>query len=786
MTEPSSLPQADLEQEARVRDPVCGMMVRPHVAKGGSFDHEGTTYWFCNPRCRERFSGDPAKYLAPPQSADAPQPAAAPAAPAAPRGEPPPPGSYTCPMHPEIVEPGPADCPLCGMALEPVAPSLDEGPDPELVSMRRRLVAAAPATATVLAIAMGPMIGADVRAALGKAAAPVEAVLAGLVVFGAGAPLLSKARASLVARSPNMFTLIGLGVVVSYGFSLLVTVAPNVLPAALSHHGGPAVYFEAAAVIVTLTLLGQVLELAARARTRGALIGLMKLLPREAVRVRPCGHEDVVPIEEIAPGNKLRVKPGAAIPVDGVVLEGSSSVDQAMVTGEPIPVEVQPGSRVTGGTVNGSGSFLMKAERVGAETMVARIVALVAEAQRTRAPAQRLADAVAARFVPAVVAVALGAFAVWMAVGPEPRLAYAVVAAVSVLIVACPCALGLATPMSMVVGMGRGAGEGVLVRSAEALEKLASIRTLVVDKTGTLTEGKPSVARVDVLAGEEAALVAAAASLEVSSEHPLAGAVVAEAKRRGLALLPASGFRAVAGGGAEAVVAGRRVLVGSPRFIAERSEAARAHGLADLEVDRTAVAVADGDDIAVIYFEDRIKPAAKAALAELAAGGVRVVMATGDARGPAERVARELGVEEVHAGVSPAEKGEIVESLKKGGAVAMAGDGINDAVALAKADVGIAMGGGADVAASAAGLTLLAGDIRALARAHVLSRDVVKNVKQNLAFAFGYNALAIPIAAGVLYPWLGLLLSPMLASLLMSLSSVSVIGNALRLRRARG
>jgi Cu+-exporting ATPase len=689
-------------------------------------------------------------------------------------------------MHPEIVEPGPADCPLCGMALEPVAPSLDEGPDPELVSMRRRLVAAAPATVTVLAIAMGSMLGVDVRAALGKAAAPVEAVLAGLVVFVAGAPLISKARASLVARSPNMFTLIGLGVVVSYGFSLLVTVAPTVLPAALSHHGGPAVYFEAAAVIVTLTLLGQVLELAARARTRGALIGLMKLLPREAVRVRPCGREDVVPIEEIAPGNKLRVKPGAAIPVDGVVLEGTSSVDQAMVTGEPIPVEVQPGSRVTGGTVNGTGSFLMKAERVGAETMVARIVALVAEAQRTRAPAQRLADAVAARFVPAVVAVALGAFAVWMAVGPEPRLAYAVVAAVSVLIVACPCALGLATPMSMVVGMGRGAGEGVLVRSAEALEKLASIRTLVVDKTGTLTEGKPSVARVDVLSGDEAALVAAAASLEVSSEHPLAGAVVAEAKRRGLALLPASEFRAVAGGGAEAVVAGRRVLVGSPRFIAERSEAARAHGLADLEVDRTAVAVADGNDIAVLYFEDRIKPAAKAALVELASGGVRVVMATGDAKGPAERVARELGVDEVHAGVSPAEKGEIVESLKKGGAVAMAGDGINDAVALAKADVGIAMGGGADVAASAAGLTLLAGDIRALARAHVLSRDVVKNVKQNLAFAFGYNALAIPIAAGVLYPWLGLLLSPMIASLLMSLSSVSVIGNALRLRRARG
>lgn len=583
-----------------------------------------------------------------------------------------------------------------------------------------------------------------------------------------------------------MFTLIGLGVLVAFAFSLVVSMAPGLVPHGISQHDAPTVYFEAAAVIVTLTLLGQVLELAARARTRGALLGLMKLLPREAVRVGSGGREAVISIDDVKPGDELRVKPGASIPVDGVVLEGSSAVDVAMVTGEPIPVVVGKGSKVTGGTVNGSGSFVMRAERVGSETMVSRIVSLVAEAQRTRAPAQRLADAVAARFVPAVVATAILAFLAWIALGPEPRLLYAIVAAVSVLIVACPCALGLATPMSMVVGMGRGAREGVLVRSAEALEKLASIRTLVVDKTGTLTEGKPSVTRVEVLAGEEAALLRLAASLEQASEHPLAAAVVEAARARGLALTTPTDFTAVAGAGATGRVDGLPVIVGSPRFVAEKSAAARERSLGDRAADETAVAVAQGTDVAVIYLEDRIKPAAREALAALRRRGVDVVMATGDARGPAERVARELSIDVVHAGVLPAEKGAIVERLKAAGPVAMAGDGINDAVALAKADVGIAMGGGADVAASAAGLTLLAGDIQALARAHALSRAVVRNVKQNLAFAFGYNALAIPVAAGLLYPWLGLLMSPMLASLLMSLSSVSVIGNALRLRTARG
>jgi Cu+-exporting ATPase len=788
--------------EERVIDPVCGMKVVPGKARGGSFEHDGTTYWFCNPKCRERFSGDPTGYLAKMEEKALAPSMPSPmgpmahgdhgghgmhAGPAAPAVAVPPavtaPGPvasgalYTCPMHPEIQQVGPGDCPLCGMALEPLAPTEATGPDPELVDMRRRLVASAGPTILVLVLAMGPMVGLDLG--LGRAGDFAQAALSAFVLGYGGAPLLAKAWASLRAKSPNMFTLIGLGVLVAFGFSAAMLLFPHALG-----HDAHGLYFEAAAVIVTLTLLGQFLELAARARTQDALLGLSRLLPKRATLVDAGGVERDVDLGTIVAGDRLRVRPGQSVPVDGVVTEGNSAIDASAVTGEPIPVAVGPGDDVTGGTMNQNGAFIMRASHPAADALVSRIVRKVAEAQRSKAPVQRLADVASAKFVPAVVLIALVAFSVWLAIGPEPKLVRAVVALVSVLIVACPCALGLATPMSMIVGMGRGARAGVLIRSAAALERLASVDTVVFDKTGTLTEGRPRV--VEILApGEDSdAWLALAASVEAASEHPLAHAVVTRAKEQGLSVEKATEFSGAPGRGARAHVGDREVVVGSAEYV-------RAAGF-DLEPieaalqasQRTAIIVGSRGAVAALFVEDPTKPGARASVDALKALGLSVMMLTGDRAPAAQRVAKELGIEEIRANVLPDEKGAVIDELKRSGrVVAMLGDGINDALALARADVGVAMGGGTDVAESAAAVTLFGGELGAMVRAVRLSRATLTNVKQNLLFAFGYNALAIPIAAGALYPFLGVLMSPMIASALMSLSSVSVIGNALRLRR---
>ncbi len=778
--------------EERVIDPVCGMKVLPGKARGGSFEHGAVTYWFCNPKCRDRFAGDPegylakmaAKALAPGMPVDAagapgapmakPEPAPAPAAPAATTG---PQGAvYTCPMHPEIQQIGPGDCPLCGMALEPVAPTEATGPDPELVNMRRRLAASAGPTLLVVVLAMGPMVGLDLG--LGRAGDFAQAALSAFVLGYGGAPLLAKAWASVRAKSPNMFTLIGIGVLVAFGFSS----TSLLLPHALGHdtHG---FYFEAAAVIVTLTLLGQYLELAARARTQDALLGLSRLLPKRATVVDATGKEHEVDLGAVAAGDRLRVRPGQSVPVDGEVLEGTSAVDASAVTGEPIPVAVGPGDSVTGGTLNQNGAFIMRATVPAADALVSRIVRKVAEAQRSRAPVQRVADLASAKFVPAVVLIALLAFAGWLAVGPEPKLVRAVVALVSVLIVACPCALGLATPMSMIVGMGRGARAGVLIRSAEALERLAAVDMVVFDKTGTLTEGRPRVVEIAAPGADPDAMLALAAAVEAASEHPLAHAVVARAKERGIAIGRATAFSAAPGRGARAHVGDSEVVVGSAEYVRGAGFDLEPIEAALQASPRTAIIVGSSGAVAAIFVDDPVKPGARAAVDALKSLGLRVMMLTGDRAPAAQRVAQELGIDEVRANVLPDEKGAAVAELRKSGrVVAMLGDGINDALALARADVGVAMGGGTDVAESAAAVTLFGGDLGAMVRAVRLSRATLANVKQNLLFAFGYNALAIPLAAGLLYPFLGVLMSPMIASALMSLSSVSVIGNALRLR----
>jgi Cu+-exporting ATPase len=772
------------------RDPVCGMSVDPATAKWKAED-DGTTYFFCSSRCRDRFLAEPAQFLRPnADAAPTPAPVAIGAAPARARDK----VEYVCPMHPEIVRDAPVPCPICGMALEPRAISLDDAPNPELVDMSRRLWCSIGPAAIVFALAMSDLIpGQPLQHAVGgRALGWIELVLATPVVLWAGWPFFERGAASVKSGHLNMFTLIALGTGAAYLFSVVATLAPSAFPASFRMHGGAvAVYFEAAAVITVLVLVGQVLELRARSRTGNAIRALLGLAPKTARIVRASGTEEDVPLETVVAGDRLRVRPGEKIPVDGVVVEGTSAVDESMVTGEPIPVEKAADAKVTGGTVNGHGGFVMRAERVGRDTLLAQIVQMVGDAQRSQPPIAKLADRVSSWFVPAVVLSAVVTAIAWAVFGPEPRAAHALVNAVAVLIIACPCALGLATPMSIMVGIGRGATTGVLFKDAAALERMQHVDTIVVDKTGTLTEGKPRVVAVVTASGaDEKDLVALAASLEKASEHPLAGALLAEAKERGVALVDVSDFKGHAGKGITGKVGGRSVGVGNAALLrdlgaddaplAARAEALRGEG-------QTVVFVAEGAKlVGLVGVADPIKPSALEAMRALHAEGVRIVMLTGDTRTNAMHVARELGIDEVEAGVMPDGKGAVVRKLRDAGrVVAMAGDGINDAPALAEAQVGIAMGTGTDVAMQSAGIVLVRGDLGGIARARALSRATMSNIRQNLWLAFLYNTIGIPIAAGVLYPAFGMLLSPMIASAAMSLSSVSVIGNALRLRRAR-
>jgi Cu+-exporting ATPase len=764
-----------------VLDPVCGMTIRPEDA-AGTFQYKGQTYYFCNASCLEKFRAEPEKFLEP--SAAAPETAKPATEPAA--------TEYTCPMHPEIVRNAPGACPICGMALEPRAVTLEEEANPEYKDMKRRFWVSLVLTVPTLAFAMSEAIpGQPLERLLGlRAITWVELILSTPVVLWGGLPFFERGWKSILNRSPNMFTLIALGTGTAYFYSLVAALAPGIFPASFRGPGGTvAVYFEAAAGITTLVLLGQVLELRARSQTSGALRALLGLAPKTARLVREDGTEEDVPLDRVHPGDRLRVRPGEKVPVDGVVEEGSSYVDESMLTGEPVPVEKSSGSRVTGGTVNGQGTLVMRAERVGRETLLAQIVQMVSEAQRSRAPIQKLADRVAGVFVPAVVASAIVAFIVWAEVGPAPRLAYALVNAVAVLIIACPCALGLATPMSIMVGTGRGAMVGVLIKNAESLERLEKINTLVVDKTGTLTEGKPRL--VTLLAAEpggEEKLLQIAASLERASEHPLAAAILAAAKERDLKLLDLANFKAVAGKGVTGQTGGMSAALGNlqlledagvdAKSLAEKAEALRREG-------QTVMFVAvDGRAAGLLGVADPIKTSSLEAIETLHREGIRIVMLTGDSRLTAEAVAKKLGLDEVVAEVLPAEKAQVVKRLQnEGRIVAMAGDGINDAPALAQADVGIAMGTGTDVAIESAGVTLVKGDLRGIARARKLSRATMRNIRQNLFWAFAYNTLGIPLAAGALYPVFGLLLNPMIASAAMTFSSVSVISNALRLRR---
>ncbi|MDX2032025.1 MAG: heavy metal translocating P-type ATPase [Blastocatellia bacterium] len=751
-------------------DPVCGMKVNPATA-AGRHEHQGTTYYFCNPRCLEKFRADPEGVLHPSHEQKMPPPGAEKI-------------EYTCPMDPEVVQLGPGTCPKCGMALEPkvfTLASLEEE-NPELIEMRRRFWIALAFAGPVFLLAMSEMIsGQPLQHALGhRTLLWVQLALATPVVLWCGGPFFKRGWDSIVNRSPNMFTLIAIGTGTAWLYSVVATLAPGIFPASFRGHGGEvAVYFEAAAVIVTLVLLGQVLELRARSQTSSAIRLLLGLAPKTARRVRGAIEEDV-PLDEVRRGDLLRVRPGEKIPVDGVVIDGRSAVDESMVTGEPIPVEKTTDAQVIGGTINGTGGFVMRAERVGADTMLARIVQMVGEAQRSRAPIQRLADRVAAWFVPLVVLASLATFAIWSWLGPEPRFVYALVNAVAVLIIACPCALGLATPMSIMVGAGRGATAGVLIKNAEALETLARVDTLVIDKTGTITEGRPRISGFAARgAMPEARALQLAASLEQGSEHPLAAAFAAAARERGLAILPAADFQSHTGKGISGIIDGHAVLLGNRRLLEERNIDPAIMDQPDAGIH---LAV-DGAAIGRFGIEDPIKPSSIEAIRELRADGLRIVMLTGDARTTAEAVARQTGIDEVIAEVLPEEKSRAVQRLQaEGRVVAMAGDGINDAPALAQAEVGIAMGSGADVAIESAGLTLVKGDLRALLRARRLSRATMRNIRQNLFFAFVYNLLGVPLAAGALYPFFGILLSPMIASAAMTFSSVSVISNALRLR----
>jgi P-type Cu+ transporter len=766
--------------EAEVLDPVCGMTIAPADAVGTA-DYHGQTYYFCSDSCLEQFRADPAKFVDPGRKESAPPPSPAELS-----------AEYTCPMHPEIRKIGPGSCPICGMALEPVNVTLDDGPNEELVDMERRFKWSLVLTAPILALMIDEFIpGQPLHHALPMGALNwIELALATPVVLWAGWPFFERGWASVVSRHLNMFTLIALGVAAAYGYSVVATVAPGLFPASFRMGDEVAVYFEPAAVIVALVLLGQVLELRARSNTSAAIKGLLGLSPKTARRIDANGAENDIPLEHVHVGDRLRVRPGERVPVDGTVLDGATTIDESMVTGEPIPVEKTRGNRVTGGTVNGTGAFVMEAQRVGSETLLAQIVRMVSEAQRSRAPIQRLADQVSGWFVPLVIMVAVVTFAVWAFVGPEPRLAHALVNAVAVLIIACPCALGLATPMSIMVGTGRGAELGVLFRDAAALEVLETITTLVVDKTGTLTEGKPRLTTIEpVGAMERDDLLRLTASLENVSEHPLAAAIVAGARERNLALTPVTEFASVTGKGVSGVVENRRVAIGNARHLVNlgidttpltaRADAMRQNG-------ETVMFVAvDGAPAGLVGVADPIKATTVEAIEQLHREGVKVVMLTGDNRTTADAVARRVSVDRVEADVLPDQKAAVVKRLQDAGErVAMAGDGINDAPALAQAHVGIAMGTGTDVAMESAGVTLVKGDLRGIVRARRLSRETMKNIRQNLFFAFVYNALGVPVAAGVLYPFLGLLLSPMIASAAMTFSSVSVIANALRLRRA--
>jgi Cu+-exporting ATPase len=784
----------------RVKDPVCGMMVESAKA-ADKVEHEGKTYYFCSVRCAERFSKEPEKFLSAPGMAGMEPSVARTGQGKTTKGGRPPQQAaattksqirYTCPMHPEIVQIGPGSCPKCGMALEPMDVFAEVEADPEYDTMRMRFWVSAALSLPVLLLSMfGESLGLRLTPAIRNG---IEFLLATPVVLWGGWPFFVRFWASLVNRSPNMFTLIGLGTGAAYLESVVATFFPQVFPASfLGMDGAAPVYFEAAAVITTLVLLGQVLELRARQRTSGAIRALLNLAPQQAHVMDSSGAEKDVVLDQVKRGDRLRVRPGERVPVDGVIREGASAVDEAMVTGEPMPVEKSVGDKVTGGTLNTSGSFVMEAERVGNETMLAQIVKLVSEAQRSRAPLQRLADRVAAYFVPAVVLAALLTFLGWMFFGPEPRFAHALVSAVSVLIIACPCALGLATPMSIMVAMGRGAHAGVLIRNAEALEALAKVDTLIVDKTGTLTEGKPRVISVNVSQYSDISpdeLLQISASLEGSSEHPLGRAIVRAAKEKNLSLTEVAEFRAVPGKGVSGKVGEREVAVGTMNFLFALGIDNSSYGPDLRAVDQPAstyVRVAiDSDWQGDIILEDAIKDSTNDALDSLRRDGVEVVMVTGDRSDSALRIAKKLDIKEFQAEVLPGRKAEIVGFWRKQGrVVAMAGDGINDAPALAAADVGIAMGTGADVAIESAGITLLKGDLRGIVRARKLSRATIRNIKQNLAFAFLYNVIGIPIAAGVFYPIFGWLLSPMLASAAMSFSSVSVIANALRLRKIR-
>ncbi len=779
---PASDPGATPASEERALDPVCGMTVNPATAKHRA-EQGGKTYFFCSAGCREKFEKEPAKYLAPKGEEAPPEPA-------------PPGAQWTCPMHPEIVRDKPGSCPKCGMALEPMMPTLDDGPDPELIDMQRRLIGSAALAAPLLVLEMAGMAG--VTALHGAWVPWLQLALATPVVLWGGWPFFVRAFDSIRFRSPNMFTLIALGTGAAYLYSLVGVLFPGWLPAGVAssgHAGGPPLYFEAAAVITALVLVGQVLELRARRSTGAAIRALLGLAPKTARRVGADGRDEEVEISAIQVGDRLRVRPGEKVPVDGVVEEGGSSVDESLLSGEPIPVEKEPGAKVVGGTVNGSGSFVFRAERIGNDTVLAQIVRLVGEAQRSRAPIQRLADKVASWFVPAVVAVAILTFGLWLAFGPEPRFAYALVNAVAVLIIACPCALGLATPMSVMVGTGRGARSGVLFRDAEALETLEKIDTLVIDKTGTLTEGKPRLVTVQPAAGlDERELLRVAAGLERGSEHPLAAAILAGAKDRGIEPPAVEKFRAVTGKGVIATLDGSEVGLGNRALAAELgvAEAELVAGFdtpaAPLRAEgQTVVAVIRaGKVLGLLGVADPIRETTPAALAALREEGLRLVMLTGDSRATAEAVARQLGLDEVIAEVLPEGKAQEIEKLQKAGRrVAMAGDGVNDAPALARAEVGLALATGSDVAVQSASVTLMGGDLNGIVRARRLSHATMRNIRQNLFFAFAYNLLGVPLAAGVLYPAFGLLLSPIVASAAMSFSSVSVIGNALRLRLAK-
>jgi Cu+-exporting ATPase len=725
------------------------------------FDWKGTIFHFCSAGCRGKFAADPGKYLGPSEEPHAAEPGA----------------TYTCPMHPEVRQIGPGNCPICGMALEPVVITAEPQANPELADMKRRFWIGVVLTLPVVALDMGDGLGLPY-------ANWFQLILATPVFLWVGWPLLARGWDSIVHRSLNMFTLIALGTGAAWLYSVVATLAPGIFPA--SFRGVDAtvpVYFEAASVIMVLVLLGQVLELRAREQTGGAIRALLNLAPKTARRVTTSGADEEIPLADVHPGDRLRVRPGDSIPVDGVVLEGTTAIDESMVTGESMPVAKHPRDRLIGGTVNTTGALIMQAERVGSDTVLAKIVAMVAEAQRSRAPIQRLADVVAGWFVPAVIAAALLTFAAWMIWGPPPALAYALIAAVSVLIIACPCALGLATPMSIMVGVGKGAGAGVLIRSADTLERLEKVDTLVVDKTGTLTEGKPRVTAITLELGYSGPdPLVLAASLERSSEHPLAAAIVAEARARNLPLMEATDFRSITGKGVTGTVTGHAVALGNRRLMADLAIA-----FADRPVNDAALLVAiDGHPAGAITVADPIKSTAVDALRRLRDQGIRIVMLTGDNRATAELVAGQLGITEVIAEVLPEDKHAAISRLKTSNhVVAMAGDGVNDAPALAAADVGIAMGTGTEVAMNSAGITLVKGDLTGIARAITLSRATMRNIRQNLALAFLYNVICVPIAAGVLYPAFGVLLSPMVAALAMSLSSVSVITNALRLRQAR-